>query len=99
LYDMQISALLNISPQFANSEIDTPLPSDEQIWDSCGRADLIDTILALQPCVNFREVMANLLSRGELMDGCGSFGISVVAHTLFRSVGICCRLISRFEKC
>ncbi|OAA69693.1 Fungal transcriptional regulatory protein [Cordyceps fumosorosea ARSEF 2679] len=74
LYDMQISALLNIPPLFSISEINVPLPADA------------DGTSSSQSCTesppSFRAVLDALLSTGELQHPLGSFSLSIIAHTL-----------------
>ncbi|EFY91663.1 C6 and C2H2 transcription factor, putative [Metarhizium acridum CQMa 102] len=82
LYDMQISALLNVAPLLSVGEINVPLPSG----DEAGRGhqpSALDMNLG-QDGPNFREVLESLLLKGKLSQPLSSFGLSIVAYTLYR---------------
>ncbi|EGX97024.1 Fungal transcriptional regulatory protein [Cordyceps militaris CM01] len=76
LYDMQISALLNIPPLFSISEINVPLPADTHAESN--------SQYATESPPNFRAVLDVLLSTGELQHSLGSFSLSIMANTLYR---------------
>ncbi|KAL2127172.1 hypothetical protein VTI74DRAFT_11208 [Chaetomium olivicolor] len=82
LYDMQISALLNIAPLLSVSEINVPLPGDDEAWNIT--LPYTDHSPSEQDALNFRSVLDSLLSHGTLPQPLSSFGLSVVAHTLYR---------------
>ncbi|PWI75924.1 C6 and C2H2 transcription factor [Purpureocillium lilacinum] len=81
LYDMQISALLNIAPLLSVGEINVPLSGDDEAYNTtppyAGHP-------SDQDASNFRVVLDSLLSHGTLPQPLSSFGLSVVAHTLYR---------------
>lgn len=83
---MQISALLNISPHFSIGEIDMPLPSDKEAWESRLARGHLDHAQSRSDTLNFRHVLENLLSVGKLPQPLNPFGLSIIAHTLFRWV-------------
>ena len=78
---MQISALLNIAPLLSVGEINVPLPGDDEAYNTtppyAGHP-------SDQDASNFRVVLDSLLSHGTLPQPLSSFGLSVVAHTLYR---------------
>ncbi|UNI15668.1 hypothetical protein JDV02_002179 [Purpureocillium takamizusanense] len=81
LYDMQISALLNIAPLLSVGEINVPLPGDNEAYTTTSPST---SPPADQDTVNFRAVLDSLLSHGTIPVPLSSFGLSVVAHTLYR---------------
>lgn len=84
LYDMQISCLLNISPHFSVGEIDMPLPTDEESWNTAPVGLNFDPELLQPKPMNFRHVLESLLSVGKLPQPLNPFGFSLIAHTLYR---------------
>lgn len=85
---MQISALLNISPHFSISEIHMSLPCDEEAWESRHSLVHIDSGQSQGDASNFRHVLERLLSVGKLPQPLKPFGLSIIAYTLYRLVGI-----------
>ncbi|KJK73508.1 hypothetical protein H634G_11243 [Metarhizium anisopliae BRIP 53293] len=81
LYDMQISALLNVAPLLSVGEINVPLPTGDEAGR--GQPSALDINLT-RDGPNFREVLEFLLSRGKLSQPLSSFGLSIVAYTLYR---------------
>jgi hypothetical protein len=81
---MQISALLNISPHFSISDIDMSLPSDEEFWESRPRRQHHGIPECLNETPKFRYVLERLLSVGKLPQPLNPFGLSIIAHTLYR---------------
>ncbi|OAQ61102.1 fungal transcriptional regulatory protein [Pochonia chlamydosporia 170] len=81
LYDMQISALLGVAPLLSVGEINVPLPVD----DEERKAQRVSSDWpSAQDEPNFRTVLESLLSSGKLPQPLSSFGLSIVAHTLYR---------------
>lgn len=72
---MHLSVLLNIPPLFSISEINAFLPMDE---------DMVGPRKFTTKPLNFRVVLQDLLSTGTLEQTLSSFGLSVIAHTLYR---------------
>ncbi|OAQ75458.1 fungal transcriptional regulatory protein [Purpureocillium lilacinum] len=81
LYDMQISALLNIAPLLSVGEINVPLPGDDEAYNT---TPPYTGHPSDQDSSNFRVVLDSLLSHGTLPQPLSSFGLSVIAHTLYR---------------
>lgn len=81
---MQISALLNISPHFSIGDIDISLPCDEEIWESRPPRGHHDFAQSAKDTLNFRHVLQRLLSVGKLPQPLNPFGLSIIAHTLYR---------------
>ncbi|KAL2835334.1 fungal-specific transcription factor domain-containing protein [Aspergillus pseudoustus] len=84
LYDMQMSALLNISPHFSVGEIDISLPWNEDVWESRSPRTHDDSAQPPSDTLNFRHVLEHLLSVGKLPQPLSPFGLSIMAHTLHR---------------
>ncbi|KAJ5619437.1 hypothetical protein N7510_003421 [Penicillium lagena] len=84
LYDMQIYALLNISPHFSIGDIDMSLPCDEEMWESRPPRGHHDFAQSHSDALNFRHVLERLLSVGKLPQPLNPFGLSIIAHTLYR---------------
>lgn len=84
---MQIACLLNIPAHFAIGEVDMPLPSDEDTWNArpAGNAS-VEPDLAKSNSPTIRYVLEGLLSVGKLPQPLLPFGLSLVAHTLYRKV-------------
>jgi hypothetical protein len=83
---MQISALLNIAPLLSISDINVPLPSDEETWNAAPTATNIEPEpeLSHPQTSNFRTVLDSLLATGKLPQPLNPFGFSLIAHTLYR---------------
>ena len=81
---MQISCLLNIPPLLSVSEIDVPLPIDEEAWKASRLGETPNPESVLQQSSNFRAVLDTLLSTEKLQRPLSTFGYSIVAHTLYR---------------
>ncbi|CEL02560.1 hypothetical protein ASPCAL03728 [Aspergillus calidoustus] len=84
LYDMQISALLNISPHFSVGEVDISLPWNEDVWESRSPHTHDDSAQPSSGTLNFRQVLEDLLSVGKLPQTLSPFALSIIAHTLHR---------------
>ncbi|KAH8698650.1 fungal-specific transcription factor domain-containing protein [Talaromyces proteolyticus] len=84
LYDMQISSLLNIAPLLSISEINVPLPIDEETWNGSNPGERVSPEHVLQQSPSFRTVLDSLLSTEKLPGPLSSFGHCIVAHTLYR---------------
>lgn len=78
---MQISALLNIAPLLSIGEINVPLPMDDEAWNAPhpGSSAQIH-----HDALNFRAVLDSLLTNGKLSQPLSSFGLSIMAYTLYR---------------
>lgn len=83
---MQISCLLNIAPLLSVSEINVPLPIDEETWNASNPGESVNLEHVLQQSSNFRTVLDSLLSTEKLLRPLSSFGYSIVALTLYRHV-------------
>lgn len=83
---MQISCLLNIAPLLSVSEINVPLPIDEEKWNGPNPGESVNLEHVLQQSSNFRTVLDSLLSTEKLSHPLSSFGYSIVALTLYRHV-------------
>jgi hypothetical protein len=83
---MQISCLLNIAPLLSVSEINVPLPIDEEAWNGTNPGESVNLEHVLQRSSNFRTVLDSLLSTEKLPRPLSSFGYSIVALTLYRHV-------------
>lgn len=81
---MQISALLNISPHFSIGDIDMSLPCDEEVWESRPPRGHHGFAQSLNGTLNLRHVLEHLLSVGKLPQPLNPFGLSIIAHTLYR---------------
>ena len=81
---MQISALLNISPHFSIGDIDMTLPCDEEVWESRSPRGQHEFGQSPSDALNFRHVLERLLSVGKLPQPLNPFGLSIIAHTLYR---------------
>ncbi|KIM99147.1 hypothetical protein OIDMADRAFT_56312 [Oidiodendron maius Zn] len=90
LYDMQISCLLNISPQFSIGEVNMPLPTDEEIWNAPASTTHFESELLQSNSSNFRHIMSGLLTNGKLPQPLNPFGYSLIAHTLYRQCTDAC---------
>ncbi|BCS28427.1 uncharacterized protein APUU_61475A [Aspergillus puulaauensis] len=84
LYDMQISALLNISPHFSINEIDMSLPWHEDDWEARSPRTHRDSAPSPSGSSDFCLVLKRLLSIGKLPQPLNPFGLSIIAHTLYR---------------
>lgn len=78
---MQISALLGVAPLLSVGEINVPLPVDDEERKS---QRVSSDWPSAQDEPNFRTVLESLLSSGKLPQPLSSFGLSIVAHTLYR---------------
>ncbi|KAJ5963060.1 hypothetical protein N7481_013365 [Penicillium waksmanii] len=83
LYDMQISALLGISPHFSVNETDMSLPWHEDDWESRSLHAHRDPAQSPSDAIDFRHVLERLLSLGKLPQPLNPFGLSIIAHTLY----------------
>lgn len=86
LYDMQIACLLNIPSHFSIGEVDMPLPSEEDAWNAQMAGTNVELELAKSNSPNIRYVLQGLLSVGKLPQPLNPFGLSLIAHTLYRDV-------------
>lgn len=83
---MQISALLNISPHFSINEIDMSLPWHEDDWEARSPRTHRDSAPSPSGSLDFCLVLKRLLSIGKLPQPLNPFGLSIIAHTLYRQV-------------
>lgn len=60
------------------------LPSDEEVWESRPPRGHLDIVHSPSDALNFRHVLERLLSVGKLPQPLNPFGLSIIAHTLYR---------------